>query len=290
MSPISNFGVLAFASAALAVPFAQAHENHRHLHARQDVGSVGGNLPNVTGGSAPSVGGVFKGKRGIAYNDASQALPYVASPLFGWGFNWVSNSAGLSNQVSYIPTLHNDQSTFTSTWAKDAQAAIDAGSEYLFGFNEPDIPSQANLSPQAAAMAWEQYMEPFYMKAKLVAPAVSNSASPGEGLDWLKQFMAACSNCHFDAVNQHWYDTSSNDISYFQQQITQAHEQTGLPVFVGEFGFIGSDSDISESLNQAMGWLDSNPAVVGYAYFMAASGYLNNGNTPSPYGLTYLTG
>lgn len=79
---------------------------------------------------------------------------------------------------------------------------------------------------------------------------MSNSGSPGQGLDWLKQFMAACDGCHFDAVNQHWYDSTSNDVSYFQQQITDAHSQTGLPVFVGEFGFIGSDSDISEALNQ----------------------------------------
>ena len=62
--------------------------------------------------------------------------------------------------------------------------------------------------------------------------------------------MAACDGCHFDAVNQHWYDTSGNDLDLFQQQISAAHEQSGLPVFVGEFGFIGSDSDISEALNQ----------------------------------------
>ena len=120
-------------------------------------------------------------------------------------------------------------------------------------------------------------MEPFAGKATLVAPAVSNSASAGEGLDWLKSFMAACSGCTIDAVNQHWYDTSSNDISYFQSQVTAAHSQTGLPVFVGEFGFIGSDEEISQSISQAMNWMDSNAAVVGYAYFMASVGLLNDG-------------
>ena len=110
-----------------------------------------------------------------------------------------------------------------------------------------------------------------------VAPAVSNSQNPGEGLEWLKSFMDLCTGCNIGAVNQHWYDTTSNDVSLFQQQISSAHEQSGLPVFVGEFGFIGSDSDISEALNQVLGWLDANDSVVGYAYFMVGDGYLNDG-------------
>ena len=136
----------------------------------------------------PSVGGgTLSGKRGVAYNDASLTLPFVGSPLFGWGHDWVSTSNGLSNSVSFIPTLHNGESEFTSSWASDAQAAINAGSKYLFGFNEPglystsppnyiklmefsvlDIASQANLDPNTAANLWRQYMEPFKDQATLV--------------------------------------------------------------------------------------------------------------------------
>ncbi|KAF2487345.1 hypothetical protein BDY17DRAFT_288777 [Neohortaea acidophila] len=178
--------------------------------------------------------------------------------------------------------------TFTSVWMEQAQAAIDAGTEYLFSFNEPDIASQANLSPEAAAAGWKQYMEPFAGKAKLVAPAVSNSATPGQGLSWLSAFMAACDGCTFSAVNQHWYDSTSNDISYFQQQISQAASQSGLPVFVGEFGFIGDDTEIASALTQAMAWMDGEDSVVGYAYYFLSDGFLLDGTTPSPYGLAYL--
>lgn len=114
----------------------ESDRSHCPKHSLTPFALFIGNLPNA-GGAYPSVGGVLKGKRGIAYNDVSATVPYVGSELFGWGFNWISNSAGLSNQVSYIPTLHNAESTFTSSWMSDAQAAIDAGAEYLFGFNEP---------------------------------------------------------------------------------------------------------------------------------------------------------
>lgn len=90
-------------------------------------------LTNFSG----SVTGALSGKKGIAYNDASDALPFASAAGFGWAFNWVSNSAGLTNTVSYIPTLHNGESEFLDSWSSDAQSAIDAGAKYLFGFNEP---------------------------------------------------------------------------------------------------------------------------------------------------------
>lgn len=90
--------------------------------------------------------------------------------------------------------------------------------------------------------------------------------------------MAACDGCTFSAVNQHWYDSTSNDISYFQQQISQAASQSGLPVFVGEFGFIGDDTEIASALTQAMAWMDGEDSVVGYAYYFLSDGFLLDGS------------
>lgn len=231
--------------------------------------------------SADTAAAGFSSKRGLAYNDASLCDAFTSSGKMGWAYNWVSNSGGLTN-VPYIPELHDASSTFTSTWSSDASSAIANGAQYLFSFNEPDMPTQANMAPAEAATAWRQYMEPFAGQAKLVAPAVSNSGAAGQGIDWLTQFMAACSDCTIDAVNAHWYDSTSNDLSLFQSQIDAMGSQFGLPVFVGEFGFIGSDSDISSSLSSAMSYLDSNPSVVGYAYFMVADGNLVDGSMSSP--------
>lgn len=224
--------------------------------------------------------GFSGGKRGLAYNTASLVEPFIGLANIGFAYNWVSSSAGLSNGIPYIPELHDMTDVFTLVWQAEAQAAVDAGAQYIFGFNEPDIASQANLSPAAAAAGWMQYIEPFAQQGvKLVAPAVSNSAEPGQGLEWLSAFFEACSECTIDAINLHWYDYTSNDISSLQSQITQGSSQSNnLPVFLGEFGFIGSDSDISSALEQAMPWLDSQDNVLGYAYYFLDDGLLLDGS------------
>ncbi|KAL1963804.1 hypothetical protein VTN77DRAFT_7870 [Rasamsonia byssochlamydoides] len=37
-------------------------------------------------------------------------------------------------------------------------AAISAGSRFILGFNEPDDPQQANMSPSDAATEYQQYV------------------------------------------------------------------------------------------------------------------------------------
>ena len=103
----------------------------------------------------------------------------------------------------------------------------------LTRFNEPDLGSQANLSPAAAAAAWKQYMEPFHGKAKLVSPAVTNGAPPAMGTGWLDSFLAACTGCHIDAIAIHIYDSATNT-AYFQNYISGVASKYGKPVWVTE--------------------------------------------------------
>ncbi|KAK3674483.1 hypothetical protein LTR78_005569 [Recurvomyces mirabilis] len=235
--------------------------------------------------SAPSTGG----KRGLAYNDVSLTSAFGGSAHVGWGYNWGSSSGGLSSSLNYIPLLWGTRSDFTSVWAANAQAAINAGSTHLMSFNEPDLSTQANMSPQDAATAWKQYMEPFAGKAKLCAPAVTNGG--GEmGLTWLSNFLSACQGCTIDCVSIHWYASHTLG-DYFKEQVTNATTVSGgKPVFVSEFATTdGSNDDISSFLQDVMPWMDSNNDVAGYAYFMVSNGMLVSGSSPSSYGSTYAT-
>ena len=99
--------------------------------------------------------------------------------------------------------------------------------------------------------------------------------------------MGNCSSCTIDAVGQHWYDSAGNDISLFKSQIGGVAKSTGKPVFVSEFGFIGSDSEISSAMESAMSYMDANDAVLGYSYFMVEDGVLVNGDSLSSIGETY---
>lgn len=99
-------------------------------------------------------------------------------------------------------------------------------------FNEPDLSSQANLSPADAASAWKTYIQPFAGKAKLCSPAITNGAAP-MGTAWLDSFLSACSGCTIDCIAIHIYDSATN-IAYYQSYISGIGSKYGKPVWVTE--------------------------------------------------------
>jgi len=157
-------------------------------------------------------------------------------------------------------------------------------------FNEPDMTSQANMSPEDAASAYKTYMMPFAGKAKLGAPAVTNGGG-SMGLNWLAAFLEACDDCQVDFVTIHWYDSASNT-AYFKEHVQNATDVAGgKPVWVTEFAPTGnpSNADISTFLEDVMPWMDSQSFVERYSYFMASDGALISGTEPSTFGQTYAT-
>ncbi|KAI7550024.1 glycoside hydrolase family 128 protein [Hortaea werneckii] len=238
--------------------------------------------------SGGSSSGSFSGKRGLAYNDASLTSCFGGASKVGWAYNWGSSSNGLDMDVSYVPLLWGTSEDFTGAWSDNAQSALDSGSQYLFSFNEPDMSSQANLSPEDAAEAYKKYMSPFAGKAKMCAPSVTNGGG-SMGLTWLSNFLDACSDCQIDCINIHWYDSYENT-EYFKDHVNNATEiAPGKEVFVSEFGTTdGSDEQVSEFLQDVMPWMDSKDEVTGYAYFMVSEGMLVSGDSASSYGSTYM--
>lgn len=228
--------------------------------------------------STSSVGG----KRGIAYNSPSLAKLFIGKSQ--WAYNWGSVNGGLASGVEFLPMLWGAGAEKTGTWVKDATAGIAAGATALLGFNEPDHTEQANMSPAAAATAYKTHItDNFAGKAKLISPAVTNGGG-SMGLTWLKSFMSLCTDCKIDAVAIHWYDSSSN-VDYFKSHIQDAHTQSGLPVYVTEFGT--TDGNDQAFLASVLPWLDSQDYVQKYAYFMASDGKLISGTSLSAAGNTY---
>jgi hypothetical protein len=133
-------------------------------------------------------------------------------------------------------------------------------------------------------------MEPFACKARLGAPAVTNGPSP-MGLAWLSNFVGACTGCTIDFVPIHWYDSATN-VDYFKSYIQQAYTAGGnRPIWITEFGASGSDAEITTFMNTVLPWLDSQPYVERYAYFMAGAGTLidSSGSGLSAIGNAYNT-
>jgi len=231
---------------------------------------------------AASSGSTVGGKRGIAYTSPAQAQPLIGKTQ--WAYNWGSTSGALASGVEYLPMLWSNTAEKTNSWVADATKAIANGATAVLGFNEPDHPQQANLSPQVAATAYQQYItNNFAGKAKLISPAVTNGGG-SMGLTWLSTFLGLCTGCKIDAVAIHWYDVSTN-IDYFKSHIQDAHTQSGLPVYLTEFGT--TDGNDQAFLQAVLPWLDSQDYVQKYAYFMAEDGKLLSGSGLSAAGNTY---
>ena len=230
------------------------------------------------------------GKRGLPYNDASLTTCFEGHSKVTWAYNWGQTSAGLSSSFEYTPMLWGTSSEFTSTWESAWKSAVSSGTKTFLSFNEPDLDTQSNLSPAAAATGYMTYMQPIKTanpSVRLGSPGVTNGAN-GMGIDWLVNFQSACSSCDIDFVSIHWYESATN-IQYFKDHVTEAHTRTGKNVWVTEFGATGSDAQIQSFLEEVLPWMDSQDWIERYGYFMASDGLLVSGTGPSTYGLTYAT-
>ncbi len=231
--------------------------------------------------------GSGKGKRGLAYNDASLTKCFEGSSQVTWAYNWGQYRDGLSGDFEFVPTLWGTDARFTDGWEKAAEDALASGSTHLLAFNEPDHAEQANISPAVAAEGYKTYMEPFAGRARLGAPGVTNGGG-NMGLTWLSEFLNACDGCTLDFIPIHWYD-SADKADQFKDQVVKAHELTGKPIWVTEFGAYGADADVDAFLQEVLPWLDEQSYCERYSYFMVREGMLVNGQEMSAYGKTYAS-
>lgn len=187
--------------------------------------------------------------------------------------------------IEFVPMLWSTASVLTSVWSANVAAAkAQYRTKAVLGFNEPDLcwDGTSCISVADAVSGWLQYMEPLKGSVRLGAPAVSNSAQPGQGLEWLQSFLSACSNCTVDFVPVHWYG-DPGDVAGFQNHVTQAYAAAGgRSLWITEFGTqSGTASQTYQFLTSVMAWMDGGSGkgmVERYAWFMDAAGNLINAN------------
>jgi len=216
-------------------------------------------------------------KRGLSFNNASLTSQFTSKQV-SWAYNWGQTFSGsLPDGVAFIPMLWSDADWYTSTWQTNAQAAIDNGTEFLMGYNEPDLNTQANMTPKQAAQSWMTYMQPFAGKAKLVGPAITNGGAP-MGETWLKEFIGNCTQCTIDMYAMHIYDSATNE-AYYKEYISNLASTYNKTVWVTEFGATGDDSAVQTFLGDMVSFLDDLEGVGAYAWFMDEVGNLVNSDS-----------
>lgn len=254
-----------------------------------------GLVPGADASSASGPGCPQSCKRGAAYNNASTVSALRGATPATWAYSWsIFDNGVLPDGVEFVPMVWGPQTQ--DEWRLAIERALDTGSRHLLGFNEPDLSSQASLSPDDAARHYRQLLTPFSDQATLVSPAVTNGNGPALGLNWMQSFLRQCAGCNISALAVHWYGDTATDFKRYVTQALGLAGQYGLQsVWVTEFA-LNSDlrdqrsSPASEKfLQEVLPWLDAEAGVGRYAYFMCGEDYLVKGNGRTATGVVYTT-
>lgn len=229
--------------------------------------------------------------RGLVYNSAELTQLFSSSSAISWAYNWKSEPLGdLSSHIQFVPMLWGTKQSTIELWTTNADKAIASGSTHFLGFNEPDLDSQANLSPSEAADAWLKHLEPYAGKVKLGSPAVTNGQKAGRGLNWLSDFLDACNGCTVDFIAIHWYGHAGDGgVQKLKDHIATARKTAkGRPVWITEFQPQGDQTEQADFLEKILPWLDDKgeSGVDRYAYWKV-DGFLASGNHLTESGAVY---
>ncbi|KEP46850.1 glycoside hydrolase catalytic core protein [Rhizoctonia solani 123E] len=189
--------------------------------------------------------------------------------IYNWE-TWRPAKTANLNWIGMQRCLDCDSSPIAQLKARAAQQ----GWNTVFTLNEPDV---NNITPKTAADWYIKYINPLAIRKAL--PAVTSSILPGQGLQWVSQFISACAGrCYFDYINVHWYGGSFNEFKTF---IQKAH--TTFPkyqIIITEFALQAPANRAQQVkfLTQAMAFLDATSYVPYYAAFVASSPALFSAN------------
>jgi hypothetical protein len=129
----------------------------------------------------------YVSKKGMALGGDMSDKVSLQKLNCSWYYNWSTDAFNnsIDEGVEHIPMMWGG--------AEDNVEAITnmtTTSNYILGFNEPDIGSQANMLFFNAIDTWNEYISPLNMRKLSPAPA-----APGGDSEWLKMFMNGGYKC-----------------------------------------------------------------------------------------------
>lgn len=211
--------------------------------------TTGSGPSNPTQPNPPSNPSLQKSaKRGIAYDLADPSDFAALSVGVSWWYNWSPQpNTGVPVDYSSRYGMEFDPMLWNGNFnAANIVAYLKANPsiKYLLVLNEPNLTSQANMTPQQAAQLWPQYEAVAQQtNVKIVGPAITWGTMSGyqDPVTWLDAFYVAYrqANGHdpqIDYLAFHWYDYG---LSSQLDRLTKYNK----PFWVTEFANWHSASD-----------------------------------------------
>jgi hypothetical protein len=150
------------------------------------------------------------------------------------------------------------------------QKVVAGYTDCVLAMNEPNEPSQSNMSPDQGADLWNNHIAHLATQGYNILGSPATTSAPS-GLQWIQSWLPMV-NVKPTVICVHWYDVSFEN---FQQYVTNFYNGAGQrPIWVTEFAcqnFNGgaqcSMDQIWAFVTQAAQWMDSQDWVQMYAPF-----------------------
>ncbi|WFD20697.1 hypothetical protein MCAP1_002949 [Malassezia caprae] len=201
--------------------------------------------------------------------DFAYGLPWAADNRWAgsmtdktvsWYHHWQDGKVSTINKnVEFVPMYWGPKKK--SHWNHRKIDILKHSPNHILAFNEPDIETQAGMTPKEAADEFMKELQPFAEKG-------INVSTPQMVYDigWLESFMKHCKSkgCKISFVALHWYG-GHQDLDAFTHWIETVHNKFNLPIWVTEFGLTSasnpSEHQVKKFMQKAIDWMSSKDYV-----------------------------
>lgn len=213
-------------------------------------------------------------KRGVSYGFSIIEDAKLLSPGTSWFYNWgpdvgtALNIAVSDNKIDFLPMAWNG--SFDSNRIRNYKTAHPE-CEYILGFNEPNLTDQANMTPSVAAEKWAPLATlAKELNMKIISPAMNYGtlANYGDPIVWLDEFFTKVPLSEIDGIAIHCYMSNASAMASYVKRF----KKYGKPIWLTEFcAWESNIKSVNAQMNymsEALNYLECNPDVVRYAWFI----------------------
>lgn len=221
------------------------------------AGTTGGSQSSVTGTS--SIPSDLSPYKGVANSPAGQLRALGATWCYNWG---TTPKVTDCDDPLFVPMVWGSGDV-----AGALKSITKAGYKTVLGFNEPNKKDQSNMTVAEAITLWPTITS--NPDIRVGSPAVSD-----DGRAWLVDFMTQvkAKGLRVDFIAMHWYgwNAGSCTASQLEGAVNWA-SQWGLPVWITEFGCMGSSNPNEQTVlsffSDAVKMIAKHPLVERYAWY-----------------------